>query len=489
MKNGIHRPAIEKSTDVPHFHMLSDEKAARIHDAAIEVLEKTGLRVATQEAIQLLADAGCHVVPGSDIVKVPRKIVADCLNSCPKEITMYDRQGSAWMQLGCRRIYAGIGTTCIYIRDLESGKRREAELADMALVSRVFDALPNLDFATTPLIVKPTEEISQKIAAQAGFKAMLSNTTKPIFLLGENAVVLRDMLDMAAAVTGGFDNLRRKPFVCVFNSIISPLVFDADALDKYFMAADRGIPARCGSSPLSGGTAPVTTAGMLVVCIAESLGGIIFSQLRSPGAPVFIGNTPGIMDMKTGNLSYSSPETSMVSMAIADMAHFYGLPVSSPAAFSSSMDCDMQAALELMMSIYSASLAGSNLIAHIGGLEAAMTFSLESAVLGDEIVGMVKRILKGIPMDDDALALNAIHAVGPAGHHLDTQHTFQYFKDEQWQTTLLNRKTIDVWSQEGCKMTKQLVKEKLNDILDTHQPEPLPDEVQEQLTKIIDAAK
>ena len=170
---------------------------------------------------------------------------------------------------------------------------------------------------------------------------MVSNTTTPLLVLGENATIVRDNLDIAAAIVGGIDALRRKPFVCVVPSIISPLFFNSDTLERFFLAAERGIPVRCGSSPLSGATAPVTIAGMLVVCIAESLGGIVITQLRSPGTPVFIGNTPGIMDMKTGNLSYSSPEANMISMAVAEMAHHYGLPVASPAAISSSMDVDM----------------------------------------------------------------------------------------------------------------------------------------------------
>jgi trimethylamine--corrinoid protein Co-methyltransferase len=479
------RQSIENNEDLPVIRLLSEEKVVRIHDAAIEVLEKTGIKVATESARKLLADAGCTVSRGSDIVKVPRRIVEDALTLCAKEITIYDRQGVECMRLGGRRTYFGMGTTCIYFRDVVSGERRDACVEDIALACRVFDALPNLDFAANPLVAKPTENIPQKIVNQVGFEAMVSNTTKPLLILGETAKILRGNLDIAAAIVGGIDALRRKPFVCVYPSIISPLYFDSDTLERFFLAAERGIPIRCGSSPLSGATAPVTIAGMLVVCIAESLGGIVITQLRSPGTPVFIGNTPGIMDMKTGNLSYSSPEASMTSMAVAEMAHHYGLPVLSPAAFSSSMDADMQAALELMMSIYSCCLAGSNLIAHIGGLEAAMGFSLESVILGDEIIGMTKKIIKGIPVNDETMALEAIHSVGPAGHFLDSQHTFQHFRKEQWQPTVLNRAAFEVWSQQGGKPMRRRVKEKLNEIIKTHQPRPLPDEVQGQISKII----
>jgi trimethylamine--corrinoid protein Co-methyltransferase len=485
MKVKIDKLSNEKNKNAPDFHLLTEKKIARVHDAATEVLSKTGIKVESESAKKMLADTGCKVDRGSDIVKIPRKIVESAIASCPGEITLFDREGMESMRLGGKRTYFGMGSTCIYFHDVTSGERRDAKVEDIALACRVLDALPNLDFSVPPLVVKPSEHVPQKIVNQVGFEAMVSNTTKPLLVLGESVSILKDNLDIAAAIAGGIDELRKKPFVCVVPSIISPLYFDADTLEKLFLAADRGLPVRSGSSPLSGGTAPVTTAGMLVVCIAESLAGMVITQLRSPGTPVLFGNTPGIMDMKTGNLSYSSPETSMIAMAVADMAHHYGLPVASPAAYSSAVDMDMQAALELMMSIYSCCLSGSNLISHIGGMEAGMGFSLESVILGDEIAGMVKRIMKGIPVDDEDLACEAIHATGPAGHFLAAQHTLQHFRTEQWQPTLLNRKTFDLWQQEGGKTIRQRVKEKLNEIIKKHKPKPLSDDVQVQIYEII----
>ena len=458
MQNAFDRQTTNQNHDAPKISMLSDDKVARIHTAAIEVLEKTGIKVATQEAVQLLADAGCQTNPGSDIVKIPRKVVEACLESCPREIQLFDREGSACMQLSGRQVYAGIGTTCIYIRDHESGERREAELADMTLAGKVLDALPHLDFAATPFIVNPNQETPQHVAAQAGFETLVSNTTKPIMLLGEDASTLKDMLDMAAIIAGSEDNLRSKPFVCIYPSIISPLVFDADTLEKIYLGADWGLPVRCGSAPLSGGTGPVTAAGMLVICIAESLAGIVLSQSRSPGAPVIIGNTSGSMDMKTGNAYYIGPDSNRVSMAIADMAHYYKLPVLSPAGLCGDMAFNIQAALEL-------------------------------AVLGDEITGMVKRIMEGIHIDDEALALQAIHSVGPGGQFLTSTHTLQHFRQEQWQATILNRCAIDQWQQAGSKQTRQLIREKLNSIIATHEPKPLSKDVQIELSAFIDRKK
>jgi len=480
---------MQPSPDMPAFRILTDEKVARIHAAALKVLAETGIKVATPDAIELLVDAGCEVNTGADIVKIPARIVEACLESCPNEIQLYDREGAACMQLSGRRVYAGIGTTCIYIRDHESGKRREAELADMALAGRVLDALPHLDFAAIPLIVKPSQETPQHVAAQVGFETLTSNTTKPIMLLGEDANTLKDMLDMAVILAGGKSSLRKKPFVCVYPSIISPLVFDADTLEKINMSADLGLPVRCGSAPLSGGTGPVTTAGMLVICIAESLAGIVLSQLRSPGAPVIIGNTAGSMDMKTGNAYYCGPETSRITMAVADMAHYYQLPVLSPAGLCSDMDCNIQAALELMMSIYGCYLSGSNLVAHVGGVEAGMTFSLELAILGDEITGMVKRVMEDIHVDDDTLALDAIQSVGPGGHFLTSAHTLQHFRQEQWRSSILNRCAFDQWQQEGSKQTRQLIKETLKSIIATHQPRPLAEDVRADLTGFVDHIK
>ncbi|MFQ5875255.1 MAG: trimethylamine methyltransferase family protein, partial [Dehalococcoidia bacterium] len=459
------------------------EKLHRIHEASLEVLEKVGVRITTEPVMKLLTDAGCTATK-EDIVTIPRQLVEGAIESAPKRIVIYNREGEEALFLEGKNTHFGLGATALYFRDMESGERRDARIEDVDLACRVADALPNIDFAVNPLVTKATPEIPQKIVNQCEFEAMVNNTTKPLRLLLANSTALEDILDMAEAVAGGPEELRQKPFIIPFLSVVSPLVYNVDTLEKLLLAADRGVPMRCGSAPIAGGTGPVTLAGTVVVAIAEILGEVVISQLRCPGAPVIMGNSPTIVDMKTVK-QCGVPEWGLLSMAMAEMAHYYGLPVQN-GCFFDAMDTDQQNALEQMMSAYSSILAGIHLALYIGLLDGGLTFSPESAVLGDEIIGMVRRIMRGIPVDDEALALDTIRAVGPGGNFLETEHTFRHFKKEQWQPTLLCRTTYDSWVEGGGKLMGDRAKDKLADIIRDHQVKPLPDEVRAEMSRIID---
>ncbi|MEE9261969.1 MAG: trimethylamine methyltransferase family protein, partial [Dehalococcoidia bacterium] len=463
----------------------SDEKLERIHEASLQVLEAVGVRITTEAARQLLADAGCQVT--DDIVKIPRRVVEDAIESAPKRIVIYDREGKESLYLEGKNTYFGLAGTALYFRDVESGERRDARVEDIALACRVGDALPNIDFILTPMVTKATSEIPQGLVNQREFEAMVSNTTKPFMVLVENATTLRDILDIAAAVAGGAEALRLRPFVWPLLSVVSPLVYNVDTMEKLLLAVDRGAPVRVGSAPMAGGTGPVTLAGTVVLLIAETLSGLVISQLRRRGAPFIMGNSPTILDMKTVK-QCGVPEWSILSTAVVEMAHYYGLPVQN-GCFYDSMDADQQSAVEHMMSVYSSILAGTHLALYVGLLEGGLAFSPEAAVLGDEVIGMVRRMMRGLSIDDDALAVDTIRSVGHGGSFLTTEHTFRHYKREQWQPTLLCRTTFASWVEGGSKPMGEQVKEKLAKIIRSHQVKPLPDEVKAQISDIIERRK
>ncbi|MEE9248104.1 MAG: trimethylamine methyltransferase family protein [Dehalococcoidia bacterium] len=471
--------------DAPCFRLLSGEKLQRIHEASLEVLEDVGVRFTTEAARKLLADAGCTVAD-EDIVKIPRRVVEDAINSAPERVVIYDREGEEALTLEGRNTHFGLGITGIHFRDLESGERRGPRIEDVALACRVADALPNLDFIATPLVLEATREMPRKVVKQIEFEAMLSNTTKPLMLLVDYVPILRDVLEMTAAVAGGTDALRERPFVLPYFNSVSPLTYNTDTLDNLLLLAEWGIPVICSPAPMAGATGPVTLAGTVTTSNAEALAGLVVSQLKRPGAPFIVGSEAAILDMRTANIAFGAPEQNTLVMAAVEMAHYYGLPVAGLGCASDSMGVDQQAALEQMLGAYSSILAGVHLVPFIGFLEAGLTFSLEAAVMGDEIVGMVKRIMRGMPVDDESLAPDTIRAVGPGGNFLETEHTFRHYKREQWQPTLLCRTTFDSWVQGGSKLMGERVKEKLEDIIQSHRVKPLPEEVKAQMSAIIE---
>ncbi len=277
--------------DAPQFRLLSDEKIQRIHEASLEVLEEVGVRITTEEARTLLADAGCDVAD-NEIVKIPRRVVEDAIVSAPKRVVLYDRDGEAALYLEGKNCYFGMGITAIHFRDPVSGERRDARIEDMALATRVADALPNLDLVATPMVVKSAPGMPQQIVNQCEFQAMVTNTTKPLFVLVENSDILGDVLDMAAAVRGGPEAFRERPFVVPYLNNVSPLVYNVETLDKLLLSADRGAPVRCCPAPMAGATTPVTLAGTLACTNAETLVGSRHLTAPMPWGPVHHGRMP-----------------------------------------------------------------------------------------------------------------------------------------------------------------------------------------------------
>ncbi|MFQ5873087.1 MAG: trimethylamine methyltransferase family protein, partial [Dehalococcoidia bacterium] len=303
--------------------------------------------------------------------------------------------------------------------------------------------------------------------------------------LVDYAPILRDVLEMAAAVAGGTDALRERPFVLPYFNSVSPLGYNTDTLDNLLLLAEWGIPVIFSPAPMAGATGPVTLAGTVTTSNAEALGGLVISQLKHPGVPFITGSEAAIMYMRTANIAFGAPEQGILMMAAVEMAHYYGLPVAGLGCATDSIGLDQQTALEQMMGAYSCVLAGVHLVPFVGFLEAGLTFSLESAVMGDEIIGMVRRIMRGVPIDDEALAMETIRSVGPGGNFLDTEHTFRHFKKEQWQPSLLCRTTYDSWVERGGKLMGQRVKEKLEGIIESHQVKPLSEGVRARMSEII----
>lgn len=474
--------------DAPRFRLLSDVKLERMHEASIQVLEEVGVRITTPAALKLLSDAGCTVV-GEDTVKISRSLVEDAIASAPKRIVIHDRTGNERLFLEGKNTYFGLGITGIKFLDPEGGAERDFTLEDIALACRVADALPNLDLIGTPGVVKETTEMPQAIVNQYEFAAMVTNTTKPLTVLVENGTILRDVLDMAGAVAGGADMLRERPFVIPYLNCVSPLIYNPDTLDKLLLSAEWGIPVLCIPAPQAGATGPVTLAGAIATGNAETLCGLVLSQLKRRGAPFITGCDPAIMDMKTGNIAFGAPEQSMLMIAAAEMAHYYGLPVTGLGCATDSKRPDQQAAMEQTMSAYSCLLAGVHLIPYVGFLESGLIFSLEGAVMGDEVVGMLRRITAGVPVDDETLALETTRSVGPGGNYLQEEHTLKHFRTELWQPTVLTRATHARWEEEGGKLLGDRVKERLAEIIRSHEVEPLPDQAGARIAEIIEERK
>jgi trimethylamine--corrinoid protein Co-methyltransferase len=256
---------------------------------------------------------------------------------------------------------------------------------------------------------------------------------------------------------------------------VSPLSHSKEVVQKLLFACDNDIPFVYTPCPLAGATAPCTLAGTMVQALTESLFGIVLSQLRKPGASLIIGGLMSNMDMKTTVYCYGSPEMALLSAAYTQVTKWLEVPEYETCGCSDAKLFDEQAAMESTINTATAALVGGNMIHDVGYLEQGLTSSMEMMVATDEIIDRVMRILRGIPVTDETRALDVMDEVGPGGHYLDHDHTYQRFKTEIWRPTLTDRLNWENWENAGSKTYRQRCNERVIEILEA-ETEPLMDE-------------
>ena len=464
------------------FEILTEEEIQEIHEATLRVLERTGVKVHHEEARRILKRSGCQERPGH-ILSIPPQLVEESLKSTPPGFILYDREGAPACRVEGRNSYFGTGVTNPTFLDFETHERKPTTVADIEKAARVADFLPNLDWI---MPLGSVQDVPGRVSDIYEFEAALRNTTKPIVFICHGRRGVETVLEMAAAVAGGEDRLVERPFVVSYPEPTSPLVHTSEALEKLLYSAERGIPTIYTPCPMAGATAPVTMAGVLVQANAECLSGLVVSQLKRPGVPFVIGGVLTVMDMATAGISYGAPELSLLLAGYADLARHYGIPTWGTAGCSDSKRPDEQAALETTFSCLINAQAGINLIHDPGFLEGGMTGSLEMLLITDEVAGMTKRFLEGIPVNADTLAEEVIHRVGPGGHFLEDIHTLEHFKGSLWRPNLLDRSNYHLWRERGGATMGERIRDKLRVILETHLPKTLPEDTAARVREILE---
>jgi trimethylamine--corrinoid protein Co-methyltransferase len=470
--------------------LLSSEQAERIHRASLKLLETAGARFHLQDAVDLLQKAGAEVRDTSH-VRIPRKLVEEALRTVPRSISIGNRRGDTAMVLKGGNSYYGTGPTIQYVYDIDTGERRATDYEDIEKAARLCDYLPNIDFVMpmgmTAGVDPASRGMNPSLTDRYDFAAMLRNTIKPLMCSCWTVEGLSDIYEMAVAVRGSEQDFQNNPSFILFRQPVSPLTHDAEPLRAIRYCADKGIPMCYASYPLMGATAPATLAGSYVLSNAEFLGGLVISQLRRPGGPVIYNGGGGPMDMKASTTPYNAPESYLGEMTGKAMADFYGMPNYSYGGLTDAKLFDEQAGVEAALSLYQATLAGSTLIHDVGYMDSGMTASWELIVLGDEINGHLKRLMEGIDLSDEHLALELIEKVGPGGHFLMEDHTLEHYRDV-WYPTVINREEYSVWAGRGAKPLREVLREKVHWILEHHQPEQLPEDVEAKIGTILKRA-
>jgi trimethylamine---corrinoid protein Co-methyltransferase len=459
----------------PVFEVLTEDEIEAIYFSALRVLAETGVRVYDKEGVELAYSGGAVIedtTEDSSLVKMPSWMVDKALATVPRKVDVVGPDRKYRMELYKNQIYFGAGSDTPFTIDPYTNKRRRANYNDVKNFARLAQALPNIDFHMSLGIVQDTAVGTYD---RWQYLAMLEGTTKPINITAVDLDGLKDQLEMGHIRVGGADEWKKGPAFSLYIEPVSPLSHSEEVIQKLLFATDNYIPFVYTPCPLAGATSPTTLAGTAVQALTESLFGIVLSQLRRPGASLIIGGLMSNMDMLTTVYCYGSPEMALLSAAYTQITKWLGLPEYETAGCSDSKIFDEQSAMEATFNIATAAMVGGNMIHDVGYLEQGLTSSMDMMVASDEIIDMVKRILRGVPVNDDTKALNVMDKVGPGGHYLDHEHTYTRFKTDIWRPKYIDRQNFENWEKAGSKPYHQRIRERVIEILET-ETEPLLDE-------------
>jgi len=456
------------------YQPLTSEQIERIHRASLAVLEQAGVHVENVEALGLYRQGGARV--DGNRVYISPAMVERALKGVPSRVLLAGRDPNQDVMLEGKRVYAGTGGSPTMVLDPGADTVRPGTLKDLADLARLADALEYCDFIVIPLY--PTDVREADVPANR-FYACLRNSAKHVMGGVDSVEGAQDVIEMGALIAGDEDALRERPIISAITSwMVSPLHLDTGVTDILIEWCKHGLPVALSSAPMAGSTSPVTLAGTLTQLNAEQLSGIVLTQLVRPGTPVLAGYIPGVADMRTGGYLGGAVEFGMMQAAAAQLAHFYQVPIYCSGGMTDSKLPDAQAGYEKMATFLLAAMAGANYIHHAMGMVTNMSAaSLEQAVVDDEIVGMAMRVLRGVEVTENSIALEAIRRVGPGGHYLMDPHTMKSMRSEFFYPPMADRQNRASWEEAGKKDTRVRAVAWAEKLLQTHQPFELPAEV------------
>jgi trimethylamine--corrinoid protein Co-methyltransferase len=457
------------------YRPLSDKQVQEIHAAALHILQHTGVQVDNPEALELFVSAGAQV-EGSRVRLTPA-IIEDAIDRAPSEFVLAGRDPDNDLELGGKRVYIGTGGSALQVIDLITGSVRSATLEDVGLMARVVDALNFINFYLIPIY--PTDLPMEAVEVNKYYRA-LANTTKHVQAGAYTLEGIRNVVEMGEHVAGGPGSLRERPLISFITSwVVSPLQFESSVTSLLLEVCRQSLPVVLSAAPIAGLTAPVTLAGMLAQSIAEQLAGLTLTQLTNPGTPVLMGPIPATADMHSGKFLAGSVEFGLANAAISQLTQYYKIPNYNSAGLTESKIPDIQAGIEKAHSTLLTALAGSNFIHHAAGmLEDMSTVAYEQFVIDNETIGMTMRVLEGIQVNDEMLAVDIIDRVGPGGHYLLEDHTVEHLRGEYYfPSVVMDRQGRDQWVEEGSHDARARARYIAQQILNEHVPKPLPEEV------------
>jgi trimethylamine---corrinoid protein Co-methyltransferase len=471
---------------LPRYKILSEESLNKISNASFDILENIGVKVPASLIWPSLKEFGATVDENTSVVKIPAETTWKAIDLSGKKHILFGRDRQKTAEFGYDMFNFNGSAGQYQIIDQKKEIRLNPDINHLRKAIKVGDALEHINVVGS--MVVPLD-IHPRLRDLYTYFELLNGTTKPFMGWVFNGRSAKKIIELMKIVAGSSETLKKYPPCEILLEPISPLSFMPETIDILIELADANLPVGFGPMVQAGATGPIYLAGTIIQENAEILAGIVLSQALKPGLPVTYGGIPHIMDMKTGMISFGSPEQGLMAASITQIAKSYGFPVYNNTGMTDSKIPDAQAGIEKAASIMMGALAGGDIFGHLGISGADDGASLTQLIIDDEMAGYVKRVMGMFEISDETTSIDEIKKAGIGGNFMMSEQTLRNYRKEVWYPDILDRFAWDTWENKGKKSIVDRAIEKENNILEKHEQTYLGPDIQQECLKIIKSYK
>lgn len=463
------------------LNLLSPEDILKIHLATLEVIETVGVRFPSARALEIWEAFGAQVDRQTGIVKARPELIEDALKKAPSAYSLAARDPHQDLCMDGNHVFLGTDGCGVEVLDLQNGERRRSRLADVIDIARIADHLEEIAFHWVPVSAQDRPAQTRGLHE---LKAIWDNSTKHVQTESIYSVhEAHAAVEMAAAIAGGREALRKRPVLSIMQCSAPPLGHDGGSLEAALIGAEAGLPVGFMTMAANLTTGPATLAGTLVVGNAEVIAGTALIQLAHPGAPVFYAAAQTASDLRSGAYTGGGPEDYLYGAATNQLSDFYNIPLSMGSFATGAKEPNWQAGVDNSLSTLMASIVMSDMLLGVGFLHGSRIWSYAQMLLDVEVYNIIYQMMMGIPVNEETLALDTIRAVGPGGNFLKEKHTRRHMR-EIFVPQFMDRRPFNEYEavKDG---PPDWALARARQILKTHQPEVLDPALSAELGKII----
>ncbi|MCL5071490.1 MAG: trimethylamine methyltransferase family protein [Actinobacteria bacterium] len=463
--------------------VLNDDEIKRIDEATLDILSEVGVKIEDTDVLSMLEEKGLEINYDTRTIKFNPTVVKKAIEDTPEEFEVFSRDGSCSFKLGAgNETRTASGCNGIFSLDPYKNARKPSTKEDVGIFAKLSNYLSEIDMVSPQSM---PQDVPPKSSILHGIDAVFNNTIKPILFAPEKDTEVEVIIEIIKIVLD-YDNINIRPIGICEISPSSPLFWTPGTIKGFIKMVKEGFPCLILPGPLSGATAPYSIAGTLIQKNAEILSGVVIAQLFNKGTPLLYCSSAGQIEMKSGAALLSTPECFLMGIASAQIAQYYKIPTHNCTPVSDAHILDEQLGFENMLSYISSFQSGINLLVNAGMFSTGETVSFSQLLIDNEIIGMVRRYMKGIEVSIESLAMNSIKKIRSTGNYMLDELSIKNLRSSEYYSSgILNRKKYQRWFEDGAKNIGENATREVERILKVRQDATLEENKRKKIKKVI----